>query len=118
MNNERSPALPNLPTAPEQGATDLVAYTWNAVFLPKGTPEAIVKKLNAAIVAAKNTPAVRDRLQSLGAQIVTDQRATPRISRQVPARRNRQMGGADQGERRDGGLTRARSASLKLQTSI
>lgn len=77
MNNERSPALPNLPTAPEQGVKDLVAYTWNAVFLPKGTPEAIVKKLNAAIVAAKNTPAVRDRLQSLGAQIVTDQRATP-----------------------------------------
>ncbi len=77
MNTARSPALPNLPTAPEQGVKDLVAYTWNAVFLPKGTPEAVVKKLNAAVVAAKNTPAVRDRLQGLGAQIVSDERATP-----------------------------------------
>ena len=51
MNKERSPALPNLPTALEQGTKDLEAYTWNAIFLPKGTPEAIVKKLNAAIVA-------------------------------------------------------------------
>ena len=77
MNDERSPALPNLPTVVEQGVKDLIAHTWNAVFLPKGTPEAIVRKLNAAIVAAKNSPAVRDRLEGLGAQIVSDERATP-----------------------------------------
>ena len=74
---QRSPALPNLPTAAEQGTKGLEAYTWNAIFLPKGAPDAIVKKLNAAAVEAMKTPAVRDRLHGLGAQIVSDDRATP-----------------------------------------
>jgi tripartite-type tricarboxylate transporter receptor subunit TctC len=37
----------------------------------------IVKKLNGAVVQAMKTPSVRDRLQGLGAQIVSDDRATP-----------------------------------------
>jgi tripartite-type tricarboxylate transporter receptor subunit TctC len=73
----RSPALPNLPTAAEQGTPNLEAYTWNALFLPKGTPEAIVKKLNAAAVEAMKSPTVRERLSGLGAQIVPDDRMTP-----------------------------------------
>jgi tripartite-type tricarboxylate transporter receptor subunit TctC len=77
MDKARSPALPNLPTTGEQGTPGLEAYTWNAVFLPKGVPDAIVAKLNAAILGAMKTPAVRDRLTGLGAQIVTDDRATP-----------------------------------------
>jgi tripartite-type tricarboxylate transporter receptor subunit TctC len=76
LGKTRSPAEPNLPTALEQGL-DAQAYTWNAVFLPKGAPDAIVKKLNDAIRQAMHTPAVRDRLQSLGAQLVSDDRATP-----------------------------------------
>ncbi len=36
--SERSPALPNLPTAVEQGTENLEAYTWNAIFLPKDAP--------------------------------------------------------------------------------
>ena len=40
LDRKRSPALPNLPTAEEQGTKDLVAYTWNAIFLPKGAPDA------------------------------------------------------------------------------
>jgi tripartite-type tricarboxylate transporter receptor subunit TctC len=77
MNSARSPALPNLPTTGEQGTPGLEAYTWNAIFLPKGTPDAIVNKLNAAALGAMKTPAVRDKLQGLGAQIVSDDRATP-----------------------------------------
>lgn len=72
----RSPALPNLATAAEQG-TDIEAYTWNAILLPKGTPEAIVQKLNGAMVEAMKTPAVREKLAGLGAQVVADDRATP-----------------------------------------
>jgi tripartite-type tricarboxylate transporter receptor subunit TctC len=72
----RSPALPNLPTALEQGL-DAQAYTWNAVFLPKGAPPEIVKKLNGAVLAAMHTPAVRERLSGFGAQIVPDNEATP-----------------------------------------
>ena len=77
FNSTRSPALPNLPTAEEQGTKDLIAYTWNAAFLPKNTPEPIVKKLNEAIVAAMHTPMVRERLSGLGAEIAPDNQATP-----------------------------------------
>jgi len=77
MTKERSSALPNVPTGIEQGTKGLEAYSWSAIFLPKGTPAAIVKKLNAAIVASMKTPAVKERLESLGTQIVSDDRATP-----------------------------------------
>jgi tripartite-type tricarboxylate transporter receptor subunit TctC len=74
---ERSPAMPNLPTALEQGTQNLEAYTWNAIFAPKNTPADVVKKLNDAIVQTIKTPSVRDRLSALGAQVVSDDRATP-----------------------------------------
>ncbi len=61
----------------EQGTANLEAYTWNALFLPKDTPEPIVKKLNAAAVEAMKSPQVRERLTGLGAQIVSDDRMTP-----------------------------------------
>jgi tripartite-type tricarboxylate transporter receptor subunit TctC len=77
FDKQRSQALPNLPTAAEQGTQNLEAYTWNAIFLPKNAPEAVVKKLNDAALQAMHTPAVRERLQGLGAQIVSDDRATP-----------------------------------------
>ena len=76
LSKTRSPVEPNLPTALEQGL-DAQAYTWNALFLPKGAPPEIVAKLNSAVVQAMKTPIVRDRLQGLGAQIVSDDRATP-----------------------------------------
>jgi tripartite-type tricarboxylate transporter receptor subunit TctC len=79
FDKERSPALPNLPTAAEQGTEKLEAYTWNALFLPKNAPAEVVKKLNEAAVQAKNTPAVRERLEGLGARLVSDQRATPQF---------------------------------------
>jgi tripartite-type tricarboxylate transporter receptor subunit TctC len=72
---ERSPVLPNVPTALEQGF-DVDAYTWNAFFLPKGTPDAIVQKLNHATIEAMKTPAVREKLESLGLKFVTDDRTT------------------------------------------
>jgi tripartite-type tricarboxylate transporter receptor subunit TctC len=75
--SKRSPALPDLATAEEQGTKDLIAYTWNAIFLPKGTPDAIVKKLNSAMLEAMHSPAVKDKLSALGAEIVPDNQATP-----------------------------------------
>jgi len=77
MTKERSRALPNVPTGIEQGTPDLEAYTWNAIFLPKGAPADVVKKLNEAAVAAMKTPPVKERLEGLGAVIVSEDRATP-----------------------------------------
>jgi tripartite-type tricarboxylate transporter receptor subunit TctC len=72
----RSPVLPNVPTAIEQGF-DVEAYTWNAFFLPKGTPEAIVRKLNQATVEAMKTPALRKKLEAAGLILVSEDRTTP-----------------------------------------
>jgi tripartite-type tricarboxylate transporter receptor subunit TctC len=77
MTKERSKALPDVPTGIEQGTPNLEAYTWNALFLPKGAPPDIVKKLNEAAVEAMKTPAVRERLEALGAVIVPEDHATP-----------------------------------------
>ena len=76
LTKQRSSALPNVPTAIEQGL-NVEAYTWNAIFLPKGAPDAIVTKLHDAVLGAMHSPAVKDRLQGLGAVIVSDDRATP-----------------------------------------
>jgi tripartite-type tricarboxylate transporter receptor subunit TctC len=77
LDSKRSPALPDLPTAVEQGSPDLIAYTWFALFLPKHAPEPIVKKLHDAALEAMHTDTVRDRLTGLGAEVVSDQEATP-----------------------------------------
>jgi tripartite-type tricarboxylate transporter receptor subunit TctC len=85
FDKQRSPALPNLPTALEQGTPNLEAYTWNAIFLPKGAPDDVVRVLNAAAVQAINSPMVRDRLEALGARMASDERATPQyLARLVP----------------------------------
>jgi tripartite-type tricarboxylate transporter receptor subunit TctC len=84
MTAERSPVLPNLPTTKEQGL-DALAYTWNALYLPKNAPADVVKKLNAAMVEAMNTPAVKQRLQSLGALVVSAERSTPQYLDQFTA---------------------------------
>jgi tripartite-type tricarboxylate transporter receptor subunit TctC len=76
LTKQRSPALPDVPTAIEQGF-DVEAYTWNAFFLPKGTPDAIVRKLHDATVEAMKTPSVRQKLESAGLQFVSDDRTTP-----------------------------------------
>ena len=77
LTRERSPILPDLPTAHEQGLAGFDAYTWNAVFLPKGTPPALVQKLNAALVAVMANPAFRERLHALGLIVVAPERQTP-----------------------------------------
>src|ERR1700722_3452224 len=76
LTKTRSPALPNVPTAIEQGF-DVEAYTWNAFFLPKGTPETIVQKLNHATVEAMKTPELRTKLESAGLEFVAEDRTTP-----------------------------------------
>jgi tripartite-type tricarboxylate transporter receptor subunit TctC len=73
----RSPLLPSLATADEQGLPNFEAITWNAFFLPKGTPAEIVKKLNAAVVEAMESPAVKERMHELGVDLVVSERRTP-----------------------------------------
>src|ERR1700759_564523 len=76
LTKARSPALPDVPTAIEQGFNG-EAYTWNAFFLPKGPPEPIVQKLRQATLEAMKTPAVREKLEAAGPIFVSDDRTTP-----------------------------------------
>jgi tripartite-type tricarboxylate transporter receptor subunit TctC len=73
----RAPILPTLASAAEQGLTDFTASTWFAIFLPKGTPEPIVRSLHAAIMATMETPAVQARLKDIGADLVAPERRSP-----------------------------------------
>lgn len=78
FDTERSKALPKLATAIEQGGPkDLIAYTWNAIFLPKNAPAEVVNKLNAAAVEAMKSPAVAGKLAGLGAKVATPKQMTP-----------------------------------------
>ena len=73
----RSPILPNLASAQEQGLAGFEAFFWDAFFLPKGTPPAIVKKLHDATIGVMETPAVRDKLKEIGAEFVAPDRRSP-----------------------------------------
>jgi tripartite-type tricarboxylate transporter receptor subunit TctC len=74
---DRSPILPNLPLAQEQGLPDFDVYYWDGFFLPKGTPAAIVEKLHDATLAALNNPSVQERVQSSGSTLVAPERRSP-----------------------------------------
>jgi tripartite-type tricarboxylate transporter receptor subunit TctC len=64
---ERSPALPDVPTTKEAGLPDYQVSAWNAIFAPKGTPQAVVDKLNGALVKALDDAGTKKRLLDLGA---------------------------------------------------
>jgi tripartite-type tricarboxylate transporter receptor subunit TctC len=74
---ERMQALPDLPTAHEQGLTDFDAPGWYAVVLPVGTPDVIVRRLNKALSEALDSPEVSDRLAQLGNIVSPAQQRTP-----------------------------------------
>jgi tripartite-type tricarboxylate transporter receptor subunit TctC len=73
----RSPLLPDLASMEEQGLADFEASIWYGLFLPKGTPDAIVAKLHDAVFAAVDTPSVRRRLAEIGATVVAPERRSP-----------------------------------------
>jgi tripartite-type tricarboxylate transporter receptor subunit TctC len=77
MSKQRSPILPMLATAQEQGLADFEVETWYAVFLPKDTPAAIVRKLHDAVVAAMGAPETQSRLEELGIEVVAPERRSP-----------------------------------------
>jgi tripartite-type tricarboxylate transporter receptor subunit TctC len=82
LSKERSPVLPDLATANEQGLTGFDAYIWNAIFVPKNTPDAIVKKLHDATVAAMDTPVVDQRIRQMAGALVAPDRRSPQYLRQ------------------------------------
>ena len=63
---QRSDIFPDVPTFVEQGFPETVADNWAGVLAPAGTPQNVIAKLNAAMVAALNDPELRNRLHQSG----------------------------------------------------
>jgi tripartite-type tricarboxylate transporter receptor subunit TctC len=67
---KRSPLLPDVPTLDELGVKGYEAATFTGIFAPAATPPAIVQKLSAALAKALAQPAVRERYQSMGVEVI------------------------------------------------
>jgi tripartite-type tricarboxylate transporter receptor subunit TctC len=83
---KRARVMPELPTIAEAGVPGFEASTWHGVLVPAGTPAAVVNKLNAEIVRMLQLPDVRERLGTLGAEIVgsTPREFAEHIQREIP----------------------------------
>jgi putative tricarboxylic transport membrane protein len=77
MAPKRVAIIPDLPTTGEQGLAGVEATVWNAFFLPKGTPDPIVRRLNRAVGDMLDDPAMRKRLEDFGLDIVPPEQRTP-----------------------------------------
>lgn len=64
----RHSSIPEVPTTAEAGLPGFISSAWFCFVAPKGTPRPIVDKLNAAIVAALKDPAIKAKLNALGAE--------------------------------------------------
>jgi tripartite-type tricarboxylate transporter receptor subunit TctC len=72
----RATILPDVPTAREQGLPfDVTA--WQAIFLPRDTPDAIVRRLGQAVSETLDTPSARDHLAAIGEEITPPERRDP-----------------------------------------
>jgi tripartite-type tricarboxylate transporter receptor subunit TctC len=67
---KRSALLPDVPTLDELGVKGYEASTFTGIFAPAGTPPAVVQKLSAALAKALAEPAVRERYQAMGVEVM------------------------------------------------
>ena len=68
---QRTPLLPDLPTAGEQGVKGLIAVNWFAIMAPAKTPRAVQEKLYGAFVKAAHSPDTQERLRAQGVEPMT-----------------------------------------------
>ncbi|MGJ7580755.1 tripartite tricarboxylate transporter substrate-binding protein [Variovorax sp. RHLX14] len=71
------PALKDTPTLEESGLKDFNVQVWHGLYAPKGTPPAVLVKLNAALRTALKDPDLIKREEALGLTVVTDDRLDP-----------------------------------------
>jgi tripartite-type tricarboxylate transporter receptor subunit TctC len=62
----RHPAFPDIPTTAEAGLPGFVLDAWFAVFVPAGTPQPIVERLNAAMCKIAKMDVIKERANQLG----------------------------------------------------
>lgn len=74
---KRLAAAPDIPTVDEAGLPGFHVELWSGIWVPKGTPKDVVRKLNGAIVDALADPAVRKRMAEAGLDIPSRDKQTP-----------------------------------------
>jgi tripartite-type tricarboxylate transporter receptor subunit TctC len=72
-----TPSLAKLPTLDESGLKGFNVSIWHGMYAPKGTPKAVIDKVNAALKQALKDPDFDKREEALGAVVVTDARVNP-----------------------------------------
>jgi tripartite-type tricarboxylate transporter receptor subunit TctC len=82
----RLSTLPDLPTSAEAGLAEFEAQGWNGLFAPKGTPPAIIAKLNAAARTAVESDVVKKRFHSLSTVAPDASEHTPEVLQQLVTR--------------------------------
>jgi tripartite-type tricarboxylate transporter receptor subunit TctC len=80
---QRAPSIPNVPSANEAGLPALQTVAWTALFMPKGTPSAIVARVNSAVQKAMEDPAIQKRLGDIGADLPAPADRSPAALRQL-----------------------------------
>jgi tripartite-type tricarboxylate transporter receptor subunit TctC len=79
--NSRLAAAPDIPTVDEAGLPGFYLAPWHGIWAPKGTPGAVIAKLNAAVVDALADSGVQQRLIKLGSNIPARAQQTPEALR-------------------------------------
>lgn len=67
---QRLSGLPDVPTFAQAGFPAMISDSWNGLLAPVGTPQAIVKKLHAAVVEALQQPDIKAKLEAQGAIVI------------------------------------------------
>lgn len=70
LGKKRTPALPQVPTASEQGLSNFDVSSWVGVLVPAGTPAPIIDKINNAFTQAMKNPNVQARMAEQGNEVV------------------------------------------------
>jgi tripartite-type tricarboxylate transporter receptor subunit TctC len=77
MAKNRAAIVPDIPTTGEQGLAGVEASVWNGFLFPKGTPKPIVEKMHRAMETMIAKPEVRQKMESLGLEILPPEQRTP-----------------------------------------
>jgi len=71
------PALAEVPTLAEAGLPGLSFSVWHGLYAPRGTPPAVIEKINAALRVALKDPELIKRQEALGIKVAADSRISP-----------------------------------------
>jgi tripartite-type tricarboxylate transporter receptor subunit TctC len=91
---KRSPEIPGLPSTAEQGLPDFDVSTWFGLFFPKGTPEPVVRRLNAALTETLDSPWVHERFKDIVANVAARDERSPEYLKKLVDSETAKMGTA------------------------